>query len=111
MEPVEILRHARDAVLTGPEKWTKGAFYRDANGDPLSALQSELAEEFGTVGAICYSALALGMQEWVGWAVGVVGAHVPGHSIHRWNDLPPTTYPDVIDLLDLAIKTEEERDQ
>ena len=110
METVELLRYARDAVLTGPDKWHKGGM---TNADRT---------RFCALGAVEEAAERLGMK----WADGIPACRALHKAVERrdpfwgigiksgaakFNDWPDRKFSEVIDLFDDAIKTLEAPDR
>jgi hypothetical protein len=108
--PLEILRLARWRI-TSPERWTTGAFARDAAGEPVGCLSSEacswcilgaiVASELGgSRSAVARDALRLTIS--LTWPV-IVGAHPVELPLGPFNDLPSTTHAVVLDVFDRSI--------
>ena len=117
MAHVELLRTARDEVLTGPEKWCQRAFGTDAEGHALKVIVIHLAERVCAVGAVMKASRLLGMRDDIESldcrldALGALAEALPEGFAHvqSFNDHFATKYPDVIDLFDDAIKEAEEQ--
>lgn len=117
MDHIELLRTARDEVLTGPDKWCQRTFGTDAEGHAIPILSIAVAERVCAVGAVMQASILLGMRNEIEQvecrldALWALGRALPEGFLHvqSFNDHFDTKYPDVIDLFDAAIKTEEER--
>jgi len=95
-EAIEILRYARDVVLDAPDKWWQGSWH-SPDGNSVCAWA-----------AIDRARDALGYSLSVGWvAQDQLDLVSPTGRADDFNDGPGTTYEDVIDLFDAAIKVEE----
>ena len=110
IETTELLRYARDAVLTGPDKWHQGG------------MQSPDGQRFCVMGAIEQAAVLTDLT----WADAIPATRAVHETIVRrdpwwgvgikcgtakFNDDPSTEFPDVISLLDETIKTLEALDR
>jgi len=103
VEPVEILRYARDVVLDSPEKWVQGEYHVPAK------------DRVCTVGALSTATMLAEPFRWPQFPLSVTKApllsvlrEVGWDAIEDFNDDPDTTYEDVISLFDKAIKQCEE---
>lgn len=106
VEPVEILRYARDVVLESEDKWTRGAIARDARRlrtDPVSPA----AAAFCIRGANRRAAADLGCTPEEESIANCLFLDASPEGIIYFNDYI-ATFPDVIDRYDLAIKKAEE---
>lgn len=105
MSPAEQLRAAK-ALIDTPEKWTQGCAARDADG-----LSSGVCS-----GAVCWcawGALAKFGNPFVSpGLINLMDGAVPddSKSFITYNDLPTTTYADVMALFDRAIDAAEKAD-
>ena len=114
MDHIELLRTARDEVLTGPDRWCQRAFGQDAEGHAVPLLAIQVAERTCVVGAVVKASILLGHGP-LGLdcridGLGALCEVLPDgfRHVQSFNDHPDTTYSDVIDLFDLAIKEAEE---
>lgn len=97
MTTAEILRHAM-ALIEQPEHWTKGEYWRDANGNPCTSRTTAVC--WCAIGAVVSvtddtgddARVALGM---------LLNAVMGSGSIHRFNDTH--THAEVIDAFRRAI--------
>ena len=102
----EELRKAR-ALIDAPEKWTRGAFARDADGCEVSFFD-------GSICALCMAgAIRVASGESLWWKT---PAHEALHRVLRlnrcdsvaiFNDDPKTAHADVMAAFDRAIEAEE----
>lgn len=81
-------------LLSSPEKWTKGALAKDADGNTVSACHPK-ATCFCVLGAVekCYPDLNKQIQ-----ALNLL-EYTLGERISRWNDRDSVTHSDVHNLL------------
>lgn len=101
-ETAAILRAARERIAR-PEAWTRGAYWRDVNG-----------QDCAQPDAVCFCALGA-----IRASGGIDDASPPakalkavvralGYSyVHDWNDDTPTTHADVLAAFDRAIAEQE----
>lgn len=92
---------AAKALIDTPEKWTKGAFARDRDGDDVYETDGDTAVCWCAVGAInkafgCHAGLTV---------VQALYAALPAdfQLVASFNDHPDTTHADVMALFDRAI--------
>ena len=100
---VEILTAARKRI-EDPKHWTKGAFARDAEGNPTAKTRSSDAVCWCSHGAVLFINEAAGE---VSRATGLLNDKVilRGYAnVAHFNDDPHTTHADVLALFDAAIE-------
>lgn len=92
-QPVQVKAHQ---LLSGPEKWTQGVSYRDANGNPVTR---ELASSYCVYGALrtCYG--KKGYDAACHKVERVLENRGYGGFISAWNDRPGRTFEEVHALL------------
>ena len=99
----EALTKARARIDT-PEKWTRGAFGRDANGAPLWANALDGAVCFCTAGAV-HAVAGLGMAAGACFDVLTLAVRErDGGNIVDYNDWDASTHADIMSLFDRAIE-------
>lgn len=96
MTPAEILRRARDRIAT-PERWTQGAYRRDANGKKCNPDEAVCWCSVGAITSIC------NIRKREDWAPVDFLGEVVGDRIGVWNDAPNRTHAEVLDAFDRAI--------
>ena len=91
------LMTVQSLLAEGPEKWTKGAKYRDASGVPIeiSDAGEPTPASFDLIGAIDYVYHSLEDNQAARIRVGMLLKT----SLARWNDAPSTSYEDVMALV------------
>lgn len=98
MTPREVLVAARELVSV-PERWTRGAFARDENGDRCSTVSGV---RFCVHGAIKHFAQSVFVSDQVA-SVFAIANGVANDRISDFNDDPETTHPDIVAVFDRAI--------
>lgn len=98
MTPLEILIAGRELIST-PERWTKGAFARDANGTEYPCAGAEVCWCFaGAIFKVAPNAeQGLQTERFIAQAAGIP-------NIRKFNDDPTTTHADVLAAWDRAIE-------
>ena len=106
METIDVLKATR-ALIDTPEKWTKGAYARDARGRVVGWLDPG-ASCFCVQGAFHKALGHLGDSSFEVWHERVSDAF-PAHfnSVQEYNDHPDTTHADIMAVFDRAIAAEE----
>lgn len=108
MNALEVLKAARH-LLSDPNRWTKRAYARAADGLDIDAT-SDMAVSFCAIGAMRHvtgSDSIVDNEEYGEAMVALNGAVVwPGKLCRtaRFNDHPDTTHEDVLALYDRAIE-------
>jgi hypothetical protein len=95
-----VLINARKLIET-PERWTKGAFWRDSDGN--SNGRHEGAASMCAWGALRAADETRGDLAYVAEAL-IMGGRFDDERIEDWNDEPSTTHADVMAAFDLAIQ-------
>ena len=124
VQAINILKATRE-IVSDPANWTQGALSRDSNGartnilDPrttcyctLGALTKAMTDRVMAVKKLvpedCYPELADQYDVHFNEITAFLDK-LAGDDIVNFNDDPDTTHADVINLLDLAVDTVEER--
>lgn len=100
MSTVEVLKRARETI-SKPERWTQGAYARDARGYPIGVGHSD---------AVCFcatGAIARGAPDPEARALAQMGVRIgrrPVEGLAAWNDAPERTHAEVLAAFDSAIK-------
>lgn len=102
MTPLEILRGARE-LLAKPERWTKGACARNADGYSTIATGNDGCS-FCVVGAL----MQVGGDSFLSSPAAIIALELMHKlsgslSAGDFNDDPNTTHADILDLLDRGI--------
>lgn len=97
MTPLEILRAARKRI-EAPERWTKGAGARFADGTIASPNRVSEAVSFCCIGALLDGDQRANTEAYVAMA-----SVVPGGLLAPFNDAPSTSHSDVLAAFDRAI--------
>lgn len=110
--PSQILRKARE-LISDPERWTKGAFARNAQGASVS-YRHDAATCFCSVGAVERAAFKDGVDDNQPISVALRALYrgklyaIP--SIAAFNDRDDTTHGDVLAMFDRAIALAEDEE-
>lgn len=107
---LDDLRAAR-ALISTPEKWTKGIGARDVNGSCVTS-DSKSAHSFCLDGA-CFrttrGVAQVARYETLSAAIQAQLSGVQGRTFWCWNDMSTTQHEDVLAVIDRAIAAEERR--
>jgi hypothetical protein len=108
--PAEVLIAARNRIAE-PERWTKGAYARDADGRRLSSSNHPSATCWCLLGAL--EAIDSYARERLdaAYIIEDILDDISSASIALWNDDPRRTHSEVLSLLDDAIEIAKSREE
>lgn len=95
----DLLRSAL-ALIEQPERWTKGAYNRDAIGQEYVSYKE--AAQWCTEGACLHVELRYG-EKALAAAYGALSAAIETEVLAPWNDAPERTHGEVVDAFRRAI--------
>lgn len=106
-QTIEVLRYARDVILTDPSKWCKRTHSRNQFGSAV-APDHLSATSFCVDGALIRSLVDLSLPGDLLSDVEKPLRAAAGGCFVSLNDDPVTTYEEIVSLFDRAIKTLED---